>query len=457
MSKINILFFNKTTNGVYYFRTSRPAIKLQELYPDTFNIDIKSEFDWDDDEKIKKYQIIHFHTTLTDYDKMPDLLTKIKKMGIITIMDIDDYWELPATHPLHTKYTALKINKSIKESLISVDHVTTTTPVFAGLIKKLNKNVTILPNGLDSDEPQWKYGKTSSSFTRVGWLGGSQHLHDMGLLENSFNRISSDSSLSKKMQVQLFGFDLRGKINIIRIKEEFGKVLRAAGMFTPKIIKKIEEANFDLRRVPEIPPIMANDYQNISETITRPIMPKETPWYQYERILTNNYKLISDKDYVEHLHLFNLNKTYPDQEETQPYIRNKTQPISKYGEGYRKIDISLAPLRFFGKNENSVDNIYQSVKSPLKLIESGFHKTPVICSNLPAYNHDKNFKDGYNVFFVDPKRQEKDWYKLIKRLINNPEQISDMGEALYETVTEHYNLNKITNTRAELYETLIKY
>jgi hypothetical protein len=44
----------------------------------------------------------------------------------------------------------------------------------------------------------------------------------------------------------------------------------------------------------------------------------------------------------------------------------------------------------------------------------------------------------------------------MKKLIQNPSWAEDLGERLYETVKDTYNLNNVTKTRAELYKSLIK-
>ena len=63
----------------------------------------------------------------------------------------------------------------------------------------------------------------------------------------------------------------------------------------------------------------------------------------------------------------------------------------------------------------------QFAKSNLKVIEAAFHKVPVIASDVPIYNHDKDWVDGKNILFINPDRQYKDWYKKIKYCIGvNP-------------------------------------
>jgi glycosyltransferase involved in cell wall biosynthesis len=57
---------------------------------------------------------------------------------------------------------------------------------------------------------------------------------------------------------------------------------------------------------------------------------------------------------------------------------------------------------------------------------------------------------------VPEHRNHSDWSKHIKKLIQNPNLITDMGERLYETVKDKYDLNNVTKDRAEFYKSLIK-
>ena len=101
------------------------------------------------------------------------------------------------------------------------------------------------------------------------------------------------------------------------------------------------------------------------------------------------------------------------------------------------------------------------MKSQLKVIEAGLYKKPLIASNYGDYTIDLehaldkgNFTDG-NALLVDPKRP-RDWSKFMKKLIQNPNWVVDLGERLYETVKDQYDLNQVTKTRAELYKSLLK-
>jgi glycosyltransferase involved in cell wall biosynthesis len=102
------------------------------------------------------------------------------------------------------------------------------------------------------------------------------------------------------------------------------------------------------------------------------------------------------------------------------------------------------------------------MKSQLKVIEAGFYKKALIASNIGPYTIDLkhalkngNFTDG-NALLVDENRNHSDWSKYIKKLLTNPNLVTDLGERLYETVKDKYDLNQVTKTRAEWYKSLIK-
>ncbi|MFN9953847.1 MAG: hypothetical protein ACK55I_12175, partial [bacterium] len=94
-------------------------------------------------------------------------------------------------HPIHDIIMFNKINEKITANLKVAKYVTTTTTLFADEISKYNKNVFVLPNAINPNEPQFKEPTLESDRIRVGWLGGSSHLHDLKLLDGFVNKNSS--------------------------------------------------------------------------------------------------------------------------------------------------------------------------------------------------------------------------------------------------------------------------
>jgi glycosyltransferase involved in cell wall biosynthesis len=377
---------------------------LQNLYPDDFHVDIDYQPRIDDMNYWSQYHIVHYHRTIgNDYDKCPALIEKLKSMGIIVIADIDDYWLPTKEHPIQQLILNNKIHEKIIANLKVSSYVTTTTDIFAFEIKKYNKNVFVFPNAINPKESQFNEPTLPSDKVRVGWLGGSSHLHDLKLLDGMVSKLSS---VKDKLQYYVCGFDTRGTVTEIN-----------------------KQTNQETKRA---------------------IKPEETVWVKYEEIFTDKYKIVTPK-YKEYLDKFEDGE-YPGWQ-NENYVRVWTKPTTTYAKNYSKFDISLSPI---------VDHVFNRMKSQLKVIEAGFYKKALIASNVGPYTIDLkhslnngNFTDG-NALLVNKNNNHSDWAKYIKKLVDNPNMITDMGERLYETVKDRYDLNKVTIDRKEFYLSIIK-
>jgi glycosyltransferase involved in cell wall biosynthesis len=403
MSKINVLVLPSDTSGVGKYRSVDPHIKLQNLYPEDFHVDIDYQPKINDLNYWKKYQIVHFHRSFGDIEQCPQLIKSIQNLGIIVVGDIDDYWLPTKEHPIHQLIIQNKMHQKIVDNLKACDYVITTTELFASEIRKFNKNVVVLPNAIDPKEPQFNQPTLPSDKIRVGWLGGSSHLHDLKLLDGMVSKLSP---LQDKLQYYICGFDIRGVITEIN--------------------------------------------KDTGEKTQRPIKPLETVWVRYEEIFTNNYKIISP-EYKSFLDKFEEGDYPAIQKEN--YVRVWTRPVESYAKNYSNFDISLAPIK---------NHIFNRMKSQLKVIEAGFYKKALIASNVGPYTIDLKhaldkgqFTNG-NALLVNESNNHSDWAKHIKKLVDNPNMITDLGERLYETVSQKYDLNIVTKTRAEFYKSLIK-
>jgi glycosyltransferase involved in cell wall biosynthesis len=408
--KIKVLVVPSDRSGVGYFRSVAPHVGLERFYPEEFHVDINETPDLNNDEFLKQYDIVHYHRNLGQYEQMPSLLEKLKSMGIVTIMDLDDYWSPGQHHPAYLIIKNSKMGEKIVENLKIAENITTTTDLFATEIAKYNKNVFVLPNAIDPTEKQYTPNPEKSDRIRIGWLGGSSHLEDLKLLNGLVSKLKSDGLLDK-VQFVLCGFDLRGNVTMI----------------DPKT----------------------------GEQTQRPIKPMESVWYKYEQIFTDNYSSVSE-GYKKHLLTFSKDE-YPDVA-NEPYRRVWTKPVSTYASNYNLFDISLAPLS---------ENLFNKVKSQLKVIESGFHKKALIAQDFGPYqidltnvrvkaldkNNPVTFDETGNAYLVN--NNSKEWYQFVKRLITNPEQIEILSENLYNTVKDKYSIEAVSKQRRELYLSLL--
>ena len=407
MAKIRVLAIPSDKHGVGKFRMMDPYRYIGEHHPDDVHVDITYNAD-NDDAYFENYEIVTFHTFIhqTTHEDNLNRIKWLQSKGIKVIMDIDDLWFVDQRHPAYHAIKQNKIGEMKTEMLKSVDYVTTTTPIFQKtIIERLKlKNVLVFPNAVDENEPQFQINAQKSDLVRFGWLGGSSHLSDIELMTNGIS--STHNSFKGKTQMVLCGFDLRGTVTEID--------------------------------------------QQTKQQRQRPIQPLETVWYRYESIFTDKYSVL-DQEYKSYL--MNFTET-PYNDENKPYRRRWTKEITTYATNYNMFDVSLAPL---------VKSDFNANKSQLKVIEAGFHKKAIIASDVDPYTIDLisavdegKFNDKGNALLVGENKNHKDWAKHMKRLIENPNMIEDLGERLYETVKDKYSLKKVCQDRVEFFKSIIK-
>jgi glycosyltransferase involved in cell wall biosynthesis len=409
MSKIRILAVPPDNHGVGKYRIINPYTYIQENYPDDFHIDLKAIVE-DDDKVFDYYDIIVAHSFIhskVSPERNLERIKWLKNHNKIVIVDFDDYWEPDMRHPMFLQVRSSGIAKVKINLLRSADYVTVTTPIYRETIHKkfgLN-NVYVFPNAVDETEEQFKSSPIPSDKTRFGWLGGSSHLSDIELLTNGISLMYN--TYKNKVQFVLCGFDLRGSIT---------------------------EVN-----------------KQTNEKKTRDIKPEETVWFRYEKMFTNNYGEL-DPDYI------NFLKTYKEvdyDDANKSYIRRWTKEIKKYAANYNYFDVSLAPL---------FPSTFNGNKSQLKAIEAGFFKKALIASETDPYKLDLvsaiekggTFNPKGNSLLVDPTKNHKQWFQHMKRLMDNPNMIEDLGNKLYETVHIKYSLKKVCEDRVQFLKSIIK-
>jgi glycosyltransferase involved in cell wall biosynthesis len=407
MSKIKILAIPSDQHGVGKYRILDPYKYIAENHSDDVHVDISFDVKQDDNVFLN-YDVVVLHSFIhqAPHDVNVQRIKWLKSKGIKVVVDIDDLWNVDHRHPMYKQIKDNKVPEKKVELLRLADYVTTTTPIFAQTIKnKLGiNNVEIFPNAVNPDEPQFKPEPTESDRIRFGWLGGSSHLYDIELMSSG---ISAIHNLYKdKSQFVLCGFDLRGTVT----------------------------------------------YPSPDGTIKkRNILPHETIWFRYENMFTDKYKAV-DEDYKKYLLKFSET---PYDDVNKPYIRKWTKEINKYAFNYNSFDVSLAPL---------VDTEFNINKSQLKVIEAGFHKKALIASDVRPFNLDlisaidsgsNEFNNKGNALTVPPSKNHKLWQKHMKKLIDNPNMIEDMGNRLYETVKDKYSLKNVSKDRVEFFKTII--
>lgn len=399
--KIKMLVIPSDRSGCGYFRSVDPHRYIAEHYSDEFDVDIVYEMPEGDLEAfLKQYDLIHIHKQL---DKQCRVVDMIKFLGIPLVVDVDDNFYLGNDHPMSITAKKERWHEPIIEHLKRADYVTTTTPIFANIIKKYNKNVAVFPNAINPEEKQFALPKTPrTNRLRVGIICGSSHLKDLELLNGIAQQVNRD-----KVQFVLCGFDTRGNRTI---------------------------------------------YKGNGEVETRPILPQESVWCDYERIFTDNYRTISPqhKDFLMK-YVSNVDDPFTD----EPYRRMWTRDINQYATHYANVDVLIAPLK---------ENDFNAVKSQLKETECGFTHTAFIAQNFGAYTIDlvpmieKGGKINENgtALLVDSSKNHKQWAKYINKLAEDSNMLKKLQDNLYNFVKDKYSIATVCADRVKLYKDLVK-
>ena len=398
--KIKMLVIPSDTTGVGKFRSVDPHVYIAEHYGDEFDVDIVYNMPNGDLEAfLKQYDLIHIHKQL---DKQCKIIDMIKFLGIPVILDIDDHFKLGNDHPMSITAKKERWHEPIINHLKKADYVTTTTPIFADVIKQHNKNVKVFPNAINPEEKQYAVAKNPrTDKLRVGIICGSSHLKDLELLSGIATQVNKD-----KVQFVLCGFDTRGTRTI---------------------------------------------YKDNGEVETRPIYPQESVWCDYEKIFTDNYRTISPehKDF-----LMKYMAGVDDPFTNESYRRMWTRHINDYATHYQNVDVLIAPLK---------ENEFNKVKSELKEIECGFTHTAFIGQNFGAYTINlvpmiekggKINEEG-TALLVDSSKNHKQWAKYINKLADDADMLKKLQDNLYNFVKDRYSLAEICRQRVEFYKSIV--
>lgn len=398
--KIKMLVIPSDRTGVGKFRSVDPHVYIAEHYGDEFDVDIVYNMPNGDLEAfLKQYDLIHIHKQL---DKQCKIIDMIKFLGIPVILDIDDHFNLGNDHPMSITAKKERWHEPIINHLKKADYVTTTTPIFADVIKQHNKNVKVFPNAINPEEKQYAVAKNPrTDKLRVGIICGSSHLKDLELLSGIATQVNKD-----KVQFVLCGFDTRGTRTI---------------------------------------------YKGNGEVETRPIYPQESVWCDYEKIFTDNYRTISPehKDF-----LMKYMAGVDDPFTNEPYRRMWTRHINDYATHYQNVDVLIAPLK---------ENDFNKVKSELKEIECGFTHTAFIGQNFGAYTINlvpmiekggKINEEG-TALLVDSSKNHKQWAKYINKLADDADMLKKLQDNLYNFVKDRYSLAEICRQRVEFYKSIV--
>jgi len=435
-----------------YKRQQTPAQELEKYHSDEFHVEINPQIDFNDPnimDYLKSFHIIHYHRQfIQDTAQMFKVAKELREAGTSLILDIDDYWYLHPNHPFYNMAKEKNMHVPIMENLKIADYVTTTTDIFAEKIREVTgkQNTRVFYNSVD---PTWmkqfknNWKPDPDGLVRITYMAGSSHMGDVQQLAGVVNVLSSDPQTRDKFKIIIAGWDTEGSTTEVTFNEAFGDELKKINMWTKKVLDAINKTRGDVDAIPGLPANLKEQYRGkVFESEKRDIKSEESVYLAYERILTDNHKLIENNDYLQWLLNFERNVKYDNEGN---FARRWTQKANTYANVLNETDIMIAPL---------ADNEFNKMKSNLKQVECWSRKLPVVCSDIPPYNvHGKHMENC--VLIPNKKNSHKYWKKYLKQLILDADLRKQLGEKLYEDFGTEYNLKNVTQKRADFYKEVV--
>lgn len=383
MRKVHILAI-KTITGVSYHRVIKPMELLKTLYPHFYDIHYLDVEDKDSlaklpDLRFYKFDVIYFNTMIGAKEGNPALnyIQGCLMKGAKIVMDIDDHFVYGRSVVVSDKIKN-EHKQRIPEALKTADYVTTTTDEYAGILKEYTPKVSVFANFADFLDDQYVPKKTN--------------------LVNA-----------------------KGE-KIIRIGVT-GSVMHKYDMKILSGVARALKKNGFIHRVQFVLAGYANNKY----------------YYEYERILTNNYSIVSPAYKKKLLKYANKDVSA----DNEPYRRIGWMASSEYMAMYNDIDVLLAPL------ENTEFN---RAKSQIKYVEAGAMRTLFVGSNVPSYN--RFVTDSVNGFLCE---NNKDFELILSLIVDNWDNtngFSDVIDKAYEDVRENYSSFKVTEQRHKFFQTI---
>lgn len=96
------------------------------------------------------------------------------------------------------------------------------------------------------------------------------------------------------------------------------------------------------------------------------------------------------------------------------------------------------------------DNVYNRCKSSIKYLEVSSMKIPGCWQDIRQYR--EVVKDGYNGYLC---KTAKDWYKKMKKLIDDKQSRDKMAEAAFKTIEEDWQMKSNVDLYIDLFKKIV--
>ena len=194
---MNIVVASHHKTGIHFHRQVAPCDNLKEHYNCTVSlINVENLYMALKQYRERNYKVdIILFSAMIPFEDLEHHISNFKNVyGCKIVLDLDDYW----VREKEIQYGSNNDNfyqQMTKRSIKVADLITTTTNRLADKIRKVNKNVSILPNGIDVDKYDCWTPKKREGELMFGYLGSSRHQRDLKMIDYNFEANNKNCSV----------------------------------------------------------------------------------------------------------------------------------------------------------------------------------------------------------------------------------------------------------------------
>jgi hypothetical protein len=234
------------------------------------------------EEYVKTFDYIIFRRCFGgNYDQTIEILKNLKGTSVKTIIYVDEFWQIPSTHPLYRRYIKYKIHDKMNQIIGLSDKVFTYGN--DKLVKEIHKI-----------HPFEVYKISTFS---IGQMEDEVYVDE---LKFDYKR----KSLNNKPVIGIVPNDIYDLDNIRKLEGMHKYVIPS--FFNTIQLVLVGFNSFEME--------IDKDNNEVAKKVN------ETTWAEYERIITNDYKICSP-EYKSFLLKFLPNKNYEGNIDEEPYKR----------------------------------------------------------------------------------------------------------------------------------------
>lgn len=171
---------------------------IEKLMSKGYEIDCKV-YPKNNIDKINLFRSLNTYDIVYLQKKLPSIFDKyfIRKFSKKLVFDLDDaiYYKHESSKKKKSSSNTKKFNRIVK----SADFVTVGNEILFEYVSKFNKNLEIVPSTVETNNIAIKnYNLNNDKFV-VGWVGGNINHNQLKLLENVFQRLSTEIPLEVRV------------------------------------------------------------------------------------------------------------------------------------------------------------------------------------------------------------------------------------------------------------------